>query len=105
MAVDSLVSGGCIISGSYIRRSLLFSKVRVNGYCTLENAVVLPGCEIERHVRLNKVILDKGCRIPEGTVIGEDPEEDSKRFYRTPEGVVLVTRKMLDQEGPYPSYY
>ncbi|MGE5242365.1 MAG: glucose-1-phosphate adenylyltransferase [Bacteroidota bacterium] len=98
MAVDSMVSGGCIISGSKIRHSLLFSNVKVHSYCELSNSVVLPDVVIHRHCRLTKVMIDKGCHIPEGTVIGEDAEEDAKRYYVTRQGVVLVTPEMVGQE-------
>jgi len=98
MAVDSMVSGGCIVSGAYIRRSLLFSDVYVQSYAKLVDCVVLPEVEIGEHCRLKKVIVDKGCRIPDGTVIGENMEEDSKRFYISPGGVVLVTPDMLGQD-------
>jgi glucose-1-phosphate adenylyltransferase len=97
MAVDSLVSGGCIVSGSLVRRSLLFSQVRVNSYCTLDQAVVLPECSIGRHSRLTKVVIDRGCRIPDGLVVGEDPEEDERRFHRTENGVTLIYQDDLDR--------
>jgi len=97
MAVDSMVSGGCIISGSVLRRSLLFSDVRVHSFCYLEDAVVLPEAIINRHCRLKKVIVDKGCVVLPHTVIGEDPEEDARRFHRSAKGVVLVTPEMLGQ--------
>jgi glucose-1-phosphate adenylyltransferase len=95
MAVDSMVSGGCLISGSLVRRSLLFSDVRVHSYCTLEDAVVLPGVEIGRHCVLKRVILDRACRLAPGTKIGVDPIEDRKRFHLSEKGVVLVTPEML----------
>ena len=98
MAVDSMVSGGCVISGSTIRHSLLFSNVKVNSYSLLQHAVVLPDVRIARHCKIQNAVIDKGCRIPEGTVIGEDPEQDAERFHVTPGGVVLVTPEMLDQE-------
>ena len=94
-ALDSLVSGGCIISGGQVRQSLLFSQVRVNSYSELQNAVVLPECDIGRHARLTNVVVDKRCRIPEGLVVGEDPELDAERFYRTDNGIVLITPDML----------
>ncbi|OQX46642.1 MAG: glucose-1-phosphate adenylyltransferase, partial [Candidatus Sedimenticola endophacoides] len=97
MAVDSMVSGGCIISGSVVRNSLLFSNVRVNSYCTVSDSVILPGVEIGRKCRITKAVIDRGCRIPEGTVIGEDPEQDAERFYVSEGGVVLVTADMLGQ--------
>jgi glucose-1-phosphate adenylyltransferase len=95
MAVDALVSGGCIISGAIVRRTLLFSNVRVNSYAYVEDAVVLPDCDIGRNATLKKVILDRGCLIPPGLVVGEDPELDAKRFVRTDNGVTLITREML----------
>jgi len=95
MALESLVSGGCIISGSLVERSLLFSKCRVNSYCKLSEAVLLPEVTVGRHTRLTRVVIDHGCTIPEGTVIGEDPAEDVRRFERTDKGITLVTREML----------
>jgi glucose-1-phosphate adenylyltransferase len=97
MVVDSLVSGGCIISGAYARRSVLFSKVRLHSYCHVEEAVLLPEVDVGRHCRLRKVVIDKGCRIPEGMSIGFDAAEDARRFFRTEQGVVLVTREMLER--------
>ena len=94
-AVDSLVSGGCIISGAAINRSVLFSKVRVHSYCDVQEAVVLPEVTIGRHCVLRKVVIDHGCEIPDGTHIGVDPQADAQRFHRTPGGVVLVTADML----------
>jgi glucose-1-phosphate adenylyltransferase len=94
MAIESLVSGGCIISGSLFR-ALLFSNVRVHSWSTVGWSVLLPAVEVGRRARLTKVIVDRGCRIPDGMVIGEDPELDAKRFRRTAGGVTLVTRDML----------
>jgi glucose-1-phosphate adenylyltransferase len=98
MAVDSMVSGGCLISGATVRHSLLFSNVKVNSYSVLQHAFVLPDVEIARRCRIQNAVIDKGCRIPSGTVIGEDPNEDAKRFHVTPGGVVLVTPEMMGQE-------
>jgi glucose-1-phosphate adenylyltransferase len=95
VAVDSMVSGGCIISGAQIKRSLLFSSVRVNSYAQACDAVVLPEVQIGRYARLNKVVIDRGVRIPENLVVGEDPELDAKRFYRSDGGVVLISAEML----------
>lgn len=95
MAVDSLVSGGCVISGAVVRRSMLFSNVRVNSYCLVEDTVVLPDCDIGRHARLSKCIVDQGCVVPPGLVVGEDAELDAKRFDRTDKGVTLITAEML----------
>ncbi len=97
MAVDSMVSGGCLITGSSLRRSLLFSDVHVHSYCTIEDAVVLPNVDIGRHCVLKRVVIDKYCRIPPGTKIGIDPEADRRRFHLTDKGVVLVTPEMLGQ--------
>ena len=104
-AVDSLVSGGCIISGALVRRSVLFSKVRVHSFASVEEAVVLPEVDIGRGCQLRKVVIDNGCVIPDGMSIGLDAAEDARRFFRTPSGVVLVTRAMLErlaQETPAP---
>lgn len=98
MAVDSMVADGCIVSGGYVNHSLLFPRVQVHSYVYLRDAVVLPDVDIGRYCRLRKVIIDRGCIIPPGTVIGENAEEDARHFYRTEQGVVLVTREMLGQE-------
>lgn len=100
-AADSMVSGGCVISGAKVRHSLLFSDVRVNSYSILQDVVVLPEVKIARHCRITKAIIEKGCEIPEGTVIGEDRVEDEKRFFVSPGGVVLVTPEMLGQRRHY----
>ena len=97
MAVDSLVSGGCIISGSHVDRSLLFSRCRVNSYCKLRESILLPDVHVGRHSRLTRVVIDRGCRIPEGMVIGEDAVEDARRFERTENGITLVTQEMLNR--------
>lgn len=94
---NTLVSGGCIVSGSHMSNSVLFSQVRVHSFCTIDQAVVLPACDIGQNCKLSKVVIDRGCQIPAGMVIGEDPELDAQRFHRTPQGVVLVTRPMLDR--------
>ncbi|HDZ16377.1 MAG TPA: glucose-1-phosphate adenylyltransferase [Methylophaga aminisulfidivorans] len=101
MAVDSMVSGGCIISGSTVRHSVLFSNVEVHSFSLVEDCVVLPDVTIGRHCRLKRVVIDKGCVLPEGTVIGEDLELDAKRYYVSPDGVVLVTPEMLGQNYRY----
>jgi glucose-1-phosphate adenylyltransferase len=97
MAVDSLVSGGCIISGSTVRHSLLFSNVHVDDYSTIESTVVLPDANIGKHCEIKNAIIDKGCHVPEGTKIGVNLEDDKDRYYVTPNGVVLVTPDMLGQ--------
>ncbi|MEO5374535.1 MAG: glucose-1-phosphate adenylyltransferase [Alphaproteobacteria bacterium] len=95
MAVDSLLSAGCVVSGGTVRRSLLFSLVRVNSYTTVEDTLILPNSEVGRHCRLKKTIVGSNCQIPEGLVIGEDPVLDAKRFHVTEGGVTLVTAPML----------
>ena len=97
-ALDSSVSGGCIISGATVRRSLLFSNVKVNSFSYVEDSVILPDVEIGRHARLRRVVVEKKCVIPEGLAIGFDPEQDRKRFYVTEKGITLVTPEMLGQE-------
>jgi glucose-1-phosphate adenylyltransferase len=96
MAVSSLVSGGCIISGASLSRTLLFTGVRVNSYSTLDHAVVLPYAEIGRSVRLTNVVVDRGVRVPAGLIVGEDPQLDAQRFRRTEQGVCLITQTMID---------
>jgi glucose-1-phosphate adenylyltransferase len=95
-ALASLVSGGCIISGGSIRNTLLFTNVRLHSYCDVESAVILPNANVGRAARLTKVIVEKGVQIPPGLVVGEDPEEDAKRFRRTDKGVCLITQQMID---------
>ena len=99
MAVDSVISDGCLISGAVVRKSLLFSGVRVHAYAQVEASVVLPEVDIGRHCRIRGAIIDRGCRIPDGMVIGESPEDDAKRFRVTGKGIVLVTREMLGQKA------
>jgi len=96
-ALDSMVSGGCIISGARVRHSLLFSNVSVNDYTKIDSSVILPDVTIGKDCRIYHAIIDKGCNIPDGTIIGRDEEEDKKRFYISPKGVVLVTPDMLGQ--------
>ncbi len=99
MAVASLVSGGCIVSGASLRRSLLYTGVRINSYSAIDHAVILPYVDIGRSVRLRRVIVDRGVRIPAGLVVGEDPELDARRFRRTESGVCLITQPMIDRLG------
>ena len=97
-AVDSLVSGGCIISGSKVSKSVLYSNVRTNSWSTIDEAVLLPEVNVGRYCELRKAIIDRGCQIPPHTKIGIDPEEDRARGFRvTSGGVTLVTRAMLGQ--------
>ncbi|TCV88932.1 glucose-1-phosphate adenylyltransferase [Sulfurirhabdus autotrophica] len=97
MAVDSMVSGGCIISGAKITRSLLFSNVYVMSFSEVVDSVVLPDVKIGQNVYLKRVLIDKGCIIPDGLVAGVDPVEDAKRFHVTEKGIVLITPEMLGQ--------
>ena len=96
-AVNSLVSGGCIVSGAAIRDSLLFTGVKVHSYAALEGAVVQPYVDIARSARLKNVVIDRGVQIPEGLVVGEDAALDGKRFRRTGKGICLITQPMIDQ--------
>jgi len=97
MAVDTMLSGGCLITGSIVRHSVLFSNVRVHSFSEIQDSVILPNVEIRRGCRITRCVLDKGAILPEGTVIGEDPEEDAKRFYVSEGVIVLVTPEMLGQ--------
>ena len=97
VGISSLVSGGCIVSGSTLQHSLLFTGVHLHSYGRVENAVVLPNVEIGRGARLTNVIVDAGVRIPAGLVVGEDPEADAARFRRTPLGICLITQPMIDR--------
>ncbi|SFP57626.1 glucose-1-phosphate adenylyltransferase [Tranquillimonas alkanivorans] len=96
-AVSSLVSGGCIISGTEVRNSLLFTQVHTNSYSALDHSVLLPYVNVARHARLTKAVVDAGVQIPEGLVVGEDPEEDAKWFRVTDGGVTLITHDMIDR--------
>ena len=95
MTFNTIVSGGCIVSGSSVSNSVLFSGVRIHSFCDITEAVLLPDVEIGRGARLKKVVIDRGCTIPDDMVIGEDPAADAARFERTEAGVTLVTREML----------
>jgi glucose-1-phosphate adenylyltransferase len=99
VAVSSLVSGDCIISGASIYRSLLFTGTKAGSYSSLNQAVVLPQCNIGRGAKLTRVVVDRGVRIPEGLIVGEDPELDAKRFNRTASGICLITRSMIERLG------
>ncbi|MBA0168744.1 MULTISPECIES: glucose-1-phosphate adenylyltransferase [Pectobacterium] len=97
MTMNSLVSGGCIVSGSVVTHSVLFPRVRVNSFCSIDSTVILPDVNVGRSCRLRRCVIDRACELPEGMVIGENAEEDSRRFYRSEEGIVLVTRSMLEK--------
>ncbi|MEM7641085.1 MAG: glucose-1-phosphate adenylyltransferase [Pseudomonadota bacterium] len=96
MAISSMVSGGCIISGTEVRNSCLFTNVHTNSYAVLDHAVVLPRVVVSRSARLRQVVIDSGVVIPEGLVVGEDPSEDAKWFRVTDKGTTLITKAMLD---------
>ncbi|SFK18149.1 glucose-1-phosphate adenylyltransferase [Nitrosomonas aestuarii] len=96
-ALDSMVSGGCIISGSTIRRSLLFSNVKARSFSNIEDSVILPNVDIGRHAHLKRVVVEKNCKIPEGLKVGFDATEDSRQFHVTDKGVTLITPEMLGQ--------
>ena len=99
MAVDSLVSGGDIISGATVRNSLLFSRVHVHSYASIEDSVILPDVDIGRRARLRRVVMDKHCRVPEGMSIGYDLAADRQRFHVSENGITLVTPEMLGQQA------
>ncbi|MBD0415963.1 glucose-1-phosphate adenylyltransferase [Tianweitania sp. Rool2] len=96
-AVSSLVAGDCIISGAALKRSLIFTGARVNSFSSLDEAVVLPDCWVGRNARLSKVVIDRGVKIPEGLVVGEDPVLDAKRFRMSEGGIRLITQPMIDR--------
>jgi glucose-1-phosphate adenylyltransferase len=95
MAANTLVSAGCIVSGSQVSNAVLFSNVRIRSFCNIQQAVLLPGVVVGRGARLKRVVVDRACEIPEGLVVGEDAQLDAQRFERTEQGVVLITRPML----------
>ena len=97
-AIDSIVASGCIISGSIVRRSVLFWNVRVHDYCTIEDSVVLPSVEVGRNVVLKRAVVEKHCRLPEGLTVGLDPDEDRRRFHVTERGTTLIIPEMLGQQ-------
>jgi glucose-1-phosphate adenylyltransferase len=98
MAVDSMVSGGCIISGSSVKASLVFSNVRVHSFSSIEDSVILPDVVINRHVKLRRCVVDRRCVLPEGFTAGFDPEQDRKRFRVSERGITLITPGMLGQK-------
>ena len=98
-AVESLVSGGCIVSG-HVERSVLFSLVRVHSFSTVNWSLLLPEVQVGRGARLTRCVVDRGCKIPDGMVIGEDPVLDAQRFVRSENGITLVTGAMLDKLRP-----
>ena len=101
MAVDSMVSGGCIISGACVRNSLLFSNVRVQSFSVVEQSVILPDVQIGENCHIRNAVIDRGCVIPDGTKIGFDLAEDKKTFHVSSGGIVLVIPEMLGQQLHY----
>ena len=99
MAISSMISGGCIISGTEVRNSCLFTNVHTNSYAVLDHAVILPNVTIARSARLRRVVVDGGVTIPQGLVVGEDPTEDAKWFRSTERGTTLITQNMLDKRA------
>jgi glucose-1-phosphate adenylyltransferase len=99
IAVSSMVSGGCVISGTEIRNSLLFTYVHTNSYASLDHVVALPYVTVHRSARLTNAVIDRGVIIPEGLVVGEDPREDAKWFRVSEGGVTLITQDMLDRRA------
>ncbi len=96
-AISSLVSGGCIVSGALLRHTLLFTGVHVHSYAKVENTLILPDADIGRYARLRNVIVEKGVRIPPGLVVGEDADDDTRRFSRSEKGICLITKSMIDE--------
>jgi glucose-1-phosphate adenylyltransferase len=101
-AIDSLVSGGCIVSGSSVRRSLLFTNVRVHSYAAIEDSVILPNVDVGRHCVIRRAVIDSFCRLPAGFTVRVDPEEDRKRFHLTERGVALIVPEMIGQQVHHP---
>ena len=97
LAISSLVSEGCIVSGASLRCTLLSTGARVNSFANVENAVILPRVDVGRSARLRNVVVDADVKIPEGLVVGEDPELDAERFRRTERGICLITQSMIDK--------
>jgi glucose-1-phosphate adenylyltransferase len=95
IVLDSLVSGGVIVSGGRVERSILGPEVRVNSYAKVADCVLMDGVDVGRHARLTKAIVDKGVRVPPNFVVGENAEDDKKRFQVTPGGVVVIPREAL----------
>ena len=98
-AIDSIVASGCIISGSIVRRSLLFSNVRIDDRCTIEDSVILPNVEVGRGSVLKRTVVDKHCRLPEGFTAGLDLDLDRRRFHVTERGITLIVSEMLGQQA------
>ena len=93
------MAGGCIVSGTIIRNSLLFTQVHTNSFAVLDHVVALPYVNVARSARLRKCVIDRGVQIPKGLIVGEDPEEDAKWFRVTDKGITLITQDMLDRRA------
>jgi glucose-1-phosphate adenylyltransferase len=100
VAIQSMVSGGCIVSGAEVRNSLLFSSVEIHSYSKIDQSVILPEVNIGSSCRIKRAVIDRNCNIPDGTIIGENETDDRRRFYVSEGGIVLVTPDMLEQEFP-----
>ena len=100
MAINSIVSGGCIVSGAVVRNSVLSQDVRVNSYSEVDSSIVFTHVNIGRHCRIKRAIIDRDVHLPEGTVIGYDPNEDRKNYFVTPSGLTVVTRDYSLYENP-----
>ena len=98
-AISSLVAGGCIVSGGSVQRSLLSSHCHVHSFANVSFSVVLPEVDIGEGARIDRCVVDRGVKIPGGLVVGEDPEEDARRFRRTERGICLITQPMIDALG------
>jgi glucose-1-phosphate adenylyltransferase len=96
--ISSMISGGCIVEGAEIIDTLLFSNVLVASGTVLDGAIVLPDAHVGKDCRLKRVVIDEDCLVPDGTIVGDNHEEDSKRFFVTNQGVVLITQAMLDAD-------
>jgi glucose-1-phosphate adenylyltransferase len=101
-AINSMVAGGCIISGAQVRESLLFFNVTVDERTEIYRSVIMPRVTVGKGCRISRAIIDEGCSIPDGTVIGDDPVKDAERFHVTEQGVVLVTEDMLRRVAARP---
>ena len=97
LALNSLISGGCIVSGARLHKSVLFTGVKVHSYAYLDGCVIQPYVDIGRSARLRNVVIDRGVQIPAGLAVGEDAALDAKRFRRTEKGTVLITQPMIDK--------
>jgi glucose-1-phosphate adenylyltransferase len=99
IATDSLVSDGCILSGGTINRCVLHPRVRINSYADVDESILMEGVEVGRHSKIRRTIIDKGVKLPPGTVIGYDPEHDRQRFTVTESGIVVVPKGAKVEEG------